>query len=242
MLHRDLDRCVTGERHFGSQELVEHDPRRVEVGGLVDGSTPRLLGREVLRGADDRALFRHLAGAGPSDPEIGHLHDPFRVDDDVVRLDVAVDDAVAMRVAKPGEDLARVRDGDGNGAGSPAANELLERPALDVLHHDEVRAVRLPPVEDRDDVRVGEAGRMRCLAAEALDELLVVRVALVQDLDGHAATQLLILGEVHVGHAAAPELPRDPVSTGEECAAEGVLSRHDFLEVRDSPSRAGLPA
>ena len=153
---------------------------------------------------------------GPSDPEVGHLHDPFWVDDDVVRLDVAVDDAVSMRVAKAGQDLARVGDGDGDGAGPPAADELLERPTLDVLHHDEVRAVRLPAVEDRDDVRVGESGRVRCFAAEALDELLVVRVALVQDLDGHAATELLVLGEVHVGHAAATELPRDAVTAGEE--------------------------
>ena len=67
---------------------------------------------------------------------------------------------------------------------------------------------------------------MRRLAPEALDELVVVRVARVQHLDGDPATELLILGEVDVGHAPAPELPRDAVAVGEERAGEGVLGRH----------------
>ena len=87
---------------------------------------------------------------------------------------------------------------------------------------------------------------MRGLAPEALDELLVVRVARVQHLDGDPAAELLVLGEVDVGHAAAAELARDAVAPREEGAGEGVLGRHgrckECLEVRDSPSPAGLPA
>ena len=59
---------------------------------------------------------------------------------------------------------------------------------------------------------------MRRLAAEALDELLVVRIARVQHLDGDPAPELLVLGEVHVGHAAAAELARDAVAPREEGA------------------------
>ena len=55
-------------------------------------------------------------GAGTRDPEVRDLDDALRVDDDVVRLDVAVDDAVAVRVAQRGEDLARVGDRDRNRA------------------------------------------------------------------------------------------------------------------------------
>ena len=112
---------------------------------------------------------------GARDPEVGHLHDALRVDDDVVRLDVAVDDAVSVRVAQRSEDLARVGDRDRDRAEAARADELLQRPSLDVLHDDEVRAVGLAAVEDRDDVRVREAGGVRRLAAEPLDELLVVR-------------------------------------------------------------------
>ena len=166
------------------------------------------------------------ARAGPGDAEVRHLDDALGVDDDVVRLDVAVDDAVAVRVAQRREDLARVRDRDRNRAEAARADQLLQRASLDVLHDDVVRAVVLAAVEDRDDVRVREPRRVRRLAPEALDELVVVRVARVQHLDRDPSAELLVLGQVHVGHAAAAELARDAVAAGEEGAGEGVLCRH----------------
>jgi hypothetical protein len=226
VLHRDLDRGLAVERDVSGQELEEHDAGGVQVGRLVDRRAARLLGGEVLRGADDRALLGHLARARAGDAEVGDLDDALGVDDDVVRLDVAVHDAVAVRVAERGEDLPRVRDRHRDGTEPPGPDELLQRPAFDVLHDDEVRAVRRAAVEDGDDVRMRETGGMRRLAPEALDELLVVRVAVVQDLDGDPAPQLLVLREVDVGHAAAPELARDAVAGGEEGAGEGVLRRH----------------
>jgi hypothetical protein len=75
------------------------------------------------------------------------------VDEDVVRLDVAVDDAVAMRVPERREHLPDVRDRDRYRARAARHDQLLERPPLDVLHDDEVRPLGLAAVEDRDDVR-----------------------------------------------------------------------------------------
>ena len=105
---------------------------------------------------------------------------------------------------------------------------------FDVLHDDEVRAVGLSAVVDRDDVRMREPGGVRGLAPEALDELIVVRVPLVEDLDGHAPPELLVLGEVDVRHPTAPELARDAVAGGEERAGERVGGRPCCVEVRDS--------
>ena len=51
-----------------------------------------------------------------------------------------------------------------------------------------------------------QARRVLGLAAEALDELLVVRVAVVEDLDRDAAAELLVLGEVDVAMPPAPSL------------------------------------
>ena len=47
-----LERDASGER------LVEHHPDRVEVGGGGDVEALRLLGREVLGGAEHRARLR----------------------------------------------------------------------------------------------------------------------------------------------------------------------------------------
>ena len=154
----------------------------------------------------------HLARAGARDAEVGDLDAPLAVDDHVVRLDVAVDDPVLVRVAERGEDLARVRDRDRQRAGAARDDQLLQRAALDVLHHDVVRAVGDAAVVDRDDVRVREPGGVRRLAAEALDELLVVRVPLVEDLHRDVAAELLVLGEPDVGHAARAELALEPVA------------------------------
>ena len=124
-----------------------------------------------------------------------------RVDEDVVRLDVAVDEAVPVREGERGQDLARVADRDLTGGVPEADEQLLERSPVQVLHRDVVGALGLAAVVDRDDVRVRERGGVLRFAAEALDELLVGGVAVVEDLDRDAAPELLVLGQVDVGHA-----------------------------------------
>ena len=164
----------------------------------------------------------HLARACARDPEVGDLDAALAVDEHVVGLDVPVDDPVLVRVAERGEDLPRVRDRDGHGARAARHDQLLQRPALDVLHHDVVRAVGDPAVVDRDDVRVREPGGVRRLAPEALDELLVVRVPLVEDLHGDVASELLVLGKPDVRHPARAELALEEIAVCEECAGEVV--------------------
>ena len=226
VLHRDLDRRVAVERRLAGEELVEDDAERVEIGALVDLGAARLLGREVLRRADDRARLGHLARAGARDPEVGHLDAAFAVDEDVVRLDVAVDDPVPVREARArrGSGARTRRDVDRRRAA--ADDELLQRAPVEVLHRDVVRVLGLAAVVDRDDVRMVERGGVLRLAAEPLDELLVVRVAVVEDLDRDAAAELLILREVDVGHPAGAELADDLVAPVEERVDEGVARGH----------------
>jgi hypothetical protein len=133
MLHGDLDGTVACEGDFASQKLEEHDSRGVEIGGLVDRRSPRLLGREVLRCADDRSFLSHLARSRTGDPEVGDLEHALGVDDDVVGLDM-MDDAV-LRCTQRGEDLPRARSRPGRGTGR-ASGSALECPPLDVLHDD----------------------------------------------------------------------------------------------------------
>ena len=76
---------------------------------------------------------------------------------------------------------------------------------------------------------MGETGSVFRLAAEALDELVVVRVAVVEDLDRDAATELLVLREVDVRHPARAELAHDRVTAVEKRADERVRDGHGGL-------------
>src|SRR5436190_39428 len=79
-----------------------------------------------------------------------------------------------------------------------------------------VPMIDLAAVVDRDDVRVREARGVLRLAPEALDELLVGGVPLVEDLDRDPPAELLVLGEVDVRHPACAELSHDAVAPGEQ--------------------------
>jgi hypothetical protein len=224
VLHGDLDRRVAGERHLSRQHFVEHDSDRVEVGGGRDGSSAGLLGREVLRGAHDRARLGHLRRAGARDAEVRHLQ-PL-ADEDVVRLDVPVDDPVPVRKPERLEHLVRVGKRGRDRERPTRHDQLLEAAPLDDLHRDVVGAFRLAAVVHRDDVRMRERRGRLGLAPEALDEEIVVRVTLVQNLDRDPAAEILVLGEVDVRHAARPELADDAVAAVEEGVDERVGGRH----------------
>ena len=74
-----------------------------------------------------------------------------------------------------------------------------------------------------------EAGRVLRLAPEPLDELRVARVPVVEDLDRDAAAELLVLGEVHLGHSAGAELAGDQVAPVEERVDQVIRDGHDLV-------------
>ena len=190
------------------------------------GLAARLLGREVLRGADDRADLGHVGRVrGAGDAEVGHLEDAVGADQHVVRLDVAVDDAAPVRVLEPGQRLLGVADRLALGQRRVGVDLVLQRLAVDVLHRDVVLAAGLAAVVDGDDVGVRQAGRRPGLPAEALDEPLVARVPLGQDLDGDPAVERLVGGEVDVGHPARSDPSLKAVPAVEQLS-DAVVGGH----------------
>ena len=131
-------------------------------------------------------------------------------DEDVGRLDVAVQDAARVR------GVERV----GNLHGQPQQQADLERASVDLarqraaleqLHRDERAALVLVHLVDGADVgMVQRRGRAR-LAQEALGRLRIVRAVLRQELQRHAAGQLDVLGQIHDAHAAGAERVEDAI-------------------------------
>src|SRR2546427_492286 len=91
-------------------------------------------------------------------------------------------------------------------------DQILERLALEELHHEVHRPLRQDAeVGDVDDVRVVDRGRRARLAEEPMDRLLIARELRVQDLHRHRLLDVDVLAEIHRPHAAAAEDLVEPV-------------------------------
>ena len=164
---------------------------------------------------------RPSLGTGARDAEVGDLHVARSREQHVARLHVAVHDAAAVRERERRRDLGGDLGGLVRVERAFGADQVAQRPALDVLHHDEVRADFLAPVVDGDDVRVVEVrGRLR-LAPEPLDERWLARELGEQRLQRDRPVQRLIVGEVDLGHTASGDLTFDLVAVGEDLADQG---------------------
>ena len=90
------------ERHLTGDRLDEHQRQRVHVAAAVERLAPRLLGRGVAGGAEHRAgrLGPPRLGDGPGQPEVGDAQPAVGAEQQVRRLDVAVDEPLAVGVVE----------------------------------------------------------------------------------------------------------------------------------------------
>ena len=146
------------------------------------------------------------------------LAPPSLADQHVLGLDVAVHDLALVRRAERARDLDRVGDRLRDLERPLAADQLLERLAVDVLEHDVGRARSpailavlgglLAGVDHRDDVRVVELRDRARLAAEALELVGVGGDLAVHQLDRDRPFEHRVERAVDGRHAAAPDLAR----------------------------------
>ena len=155
----------------------------------------------------------------PGDPEVDELGRALRVEEDVPRLQVAVQDPALVHVGQPARELRH----------DPGRLDERERPlllqavgqvaALGQVHDEERGAAALARREDAHDVGVAVGRGLRdALAAEALDGL---RVGAGQEhLDRRARAGVRVVGGVDRAHAAAPE----EASTTHPCTTSPAAS------------------
>ena len=95
-----------------AQHFDEHQAQAVDIATVVDDLTPRLLGRQIVRGPEDLAgTGQPRPGQRPGDAEVGDVGVAVTVDEDIRRLQVAMNDILAMRLGQGVGDLAN--DGGG---------------------------------------------------------------------------------------------------------------------------------
>ena len=203
---------VRGERVVAAEELVEDRPHREEVRAQVELLAARLLGRHVGGRPDDRARHREPREVlGVADPEVADLHGAVLRPHDVLRLDVAVHDALLVR---GGEAVQRLVHGVERDLPREAPRLLAQRvelAAVDVLHDDVRVRRRRAAVHELDDVRVLESDLDADLVEEAVEEV-GVRDEVGEDLlDRDPAAGALVDTEKDLRHPAEREPADDRV-------------------------------
>ena len=208
-----------GERVPAGEHLVEDAAECEEVGAAVHRVARCLLRAHVRRRADrdthlrEGRRLRRRSDHRLADPEVRDDRVPL-VQQDVLGLDVAMDDVVAVRVVERVGHLAHDSHRLLDRQGAVGLHSLPQREPLHHRHHVEQEAVGFSRVVQGKDVRVRQSRREPDLTHEALASEGFGEVGL-EHLDGHRAVVLEVVREVHGGHASHAELALDAVPVGQ---------------------------
>ena len=135
--------------------------------------------------------------------EVHHFNRSVCQQHDVLRLYIAVNDALGVGVLQSAEHLGGKVYSLFPGQGAAALLKvLLQRDAVHILHHDVLQTVGYGDIVDFYDVGVIQDGNSLGLVFEAADQLLVIQEFLFQYLNCDGIAGLGIGAAVDVGHAA----------------------------------------
>jgi len=218
VLREEGDGIVTQEGRAARHHLVENRAKRVEVGTGVQHPAQGLLGRHVGQGPDEHARLAET-GAVEQDgeAEVAQLRDAIFGEPDVPRLQIAVDDPVAMSVL---EGLAELI---GDLQDLPQGKAVLLRPSEQlcqiapghVLGHDVGLAAFFAGVEDGDYVRMVAEPRHRLDLALHAGEPTFVQPLGLDDRDGNIAFEAAVSCEIDaLAGALAQDAPHAEAPAG----------------------------
>jgi hypothetical protein len=199
-----LRRAVGLKRRPAGTKRVQHAAQAEQVGAVVHLLAAGLLGRHVQRGPGDVAGPRqaHVVRR-PGEAEVRELHAPDAVlQQDVARLDVAVDQPLRVRGRQPLRRLQADAEHLHHLDRAAPLEALVKRLPADVIHHKVGDGAVVRDGVDGDDVLVADGGRGLGLPDEAPPGGVAGRQVRGRHLDGHDPAQLFVEGAEDDAHAA----------------------------------------
>lgn len=200
----------------------------MEVGAPVDAAADPLLRGHVARGADrcpGLCERRVLSAFDAGDAEVGQQRaSAVFIEQDVRRLDVAVDDPAPVGVAERVADFPHDAEHLIGGQARRCAEPLLERITPHEGHDEEAHPVAGVEVVHPHDVRMIERRTEGGLAAETLATHPAGRDLRGQDLHRDDVAESTVAGSKHGAHAADPGETQDFVPVADR-ALHGIEGR-----------------
>ena len=229
MLVGDGHGGIAGKRRAAGEHLVEHAAGGIQVGTHVDGLAARLLGRKVLCGAHHALRLGH-GGCGivqsAGDAEVHDLDHALLGNHDVAGLDIAVDNAHAMRIVERVKHAQHHLFAVALAECAVELDDVAQGLALDVFHDDVRQTLGITAfgrnqffarIVDVHDVRVVHLGHGVCFAAETGQEDVVVGQIGAHDFHGHGTAQTGVKSHVDLGHAATTDELAKLVASAGQC-------------------------
>ena len=135
---RYLGVWIAGNERPSPAQLVEHTAQRPHVSTLIVLLSIHHLGSHVLEGTG-ACLWSRCGGALSRNPEVTDLDDTLLCKEDVLRLDIAVNDALRVDILQTAETLQQQNAdhalGNETRAIAEERNEASQIPATRVLQH-----------------------------------------------------------------------------------------------------------
>ena len=194
---------------------------------MVDFLAAGLLGRHEVGRADDEAAGGHVGVGEPRHAEVEDLQAAVVLDEDVPGLDVAVEDAVHVRDGEALAHLAHHVEARLERERLGALQVVVERVALEQLHHHVEPPLVLSHVVHGDEVAVLQLPGDLGLAVEALARLAVALEVGHHDLERDVAVVGVVEGAVDDAHRALADAIGDAVAADggrAACAAAALLA------------------
>src|SRR5581483_3971385 len=236
----ELGQVRARERRPPGERLVEEPAQAPDVARHGRSLAARLLGREIRRRPEERPRARQALRVRDllREPEVDELGLALLVEEDVLRLQVAVEKATLVRVVDGARELREERPRLLGRERSLAPQALAERAAPEELHGDEARRLLERDLEDADDVRMLERERGARLAREAPERRLAVRpLGLGEDLERDLEPVRAPPRARDDARASPPELGRELVAVDRAHGASVLVARPGRKGALSVPAR-----
>ena len=216
-IHR-LRRGAPPERREARKHFKQHDPQAEDVGSVVRSQSTRLFRRHVRSGPQHRCGRhavdgdRRVAGGSRIDnlgqAKVENLDASVSRDEQIVRLDVAMDDPALVSGGQAVRDLDAVVDRRARRQG-PAVQVVAKRFAFEQLGHDERSAFVHADIVNRKNIGMIQAGGCAGLTFESPLTNRIAREGRRQHLDGDVAPELRVVSAIDVAHPSGAQLGED---------------------------------